>query len=555
MRIRGRWCECLAVRSLVATAATCERRLLKSCPLSRFSNAEGEEYLRQRRLQLPFSFTTGEAVLYDTGPTVDVSQFQFNKAFADGDLAQNVAPGSLLDSFLKQDEAAYTNASNSPLPVDQVFMNSRALLSIPSDAWPENGAASVSGVGTEEAKQSVMAVIDGLESQDLCSVLRGLDADEAELTQWENALNRLNQSEDHRSGGGPQLESIFTSDIFDYIDSILFKENGENLNGTLPSCFPPAGQPQEPFRQAAAGPAEPPSFPAPSPDCAYSPLSQQQGPLGASAGAAQAFTNTRKLSHLPSDLGAVPDVSVAFQSCGRMHVGFPPEPAQHPRQVLLQSQRESPSSGEVPQSAVDQQLVDVLSPLLPCGDVNVPVSFSSARVRNNLPLQTYNRQLQEWQQVPQAGNGHGQMPAHQNSSLWPSDVPRLTPGQQGALACSRAAPQSACMFEQHFSSSPAGGDATTPSGASALRWGDVYMDQSPPQASCYFQYRHSEPVVGSSAISQEDVSISPLSHPSTPSSSEHAFSIQQYLDCHRQTLVSHCGMQNNYKMNIKGANE
>uniref|UniRef100_A0A3B5KGS7 Aryl hydrocarbon receptor n=1 Tax=Takifugu rubripes TaxID=31033 RepID=A0A3B5KGS7_TAKRU len=531
-------------------------------------NAEGEEYLRQRRLQLPFSFTTGEAVLYDTGPTVDISQFQFNKVFADGDLAKNVAPGSLLDSFLKQDETAYTNTSSSPLPVDQVFMNSRALLSIPSDAWPENGAASAAGVVKEEAKQSMMAVIDNLEREDLCSALRGLDADDTEVAQWENALNRLNQSEDHRNSVGSQLESVFTSDIFDYIDSILFKENGEDLNGTHPSCFSPANHLQEPLRPTAAGLCGPPSFPTPSPGCAYAPHCQQQGGLSASAGSTQTFSNTRKLSHLPSDVEAVPDASAAFQSCGRMHVGFPPEPSQHPRQILLQSQTELPSNGELLQSTVEQQLVDILSPLVPCGDVNppalnVPVSFSSARLKNNLPLQTYNRQLQEWQQVPQAGvtqHVHGQMPAHHgltsgNSILWSNNVPVLTPGQQGALACSRAATRSTCMFEQHFSSSPAGGDATTLSGSSGLRWGDVYMDQSPPQASCYFQHRHSEPVVGTSAISQEDVSISPLSDPSTPSSTEHAFSIQQYLGCHTQTLVSHCGMQNNYNMNIKGANE
>lgn len=527
--------------------------------MSRFSNAEGEEYLRQRRLQLPFSFTTGEAVLYDTGPTVDVSQVQLNKVFTSGELAQNVAPGSLLDSFLKQDETAYTNASNSPLPVDQVFMNSRALLSIPSDAWPENGAASVSGVVKEEAKQSMMAVIDGLESEDLCSVLRGLDADAAELAQWENALNRLNQSEEHRSGVGAQLESIFTSDLFAYIDSILFRENGGTLNGAHPSCFPPANHAQEPFGQAAAGLCEPPSFPTPSPDCAYAPHPQQQGPPSASAGSPQAFSNTRKLSHPPPHVGAVPDASAPFQSCGRVHVGVPPEPPQLPRQILLQSQRELPSNGEWLQSTVEQQLVDILSPPVPCGDVrspalDVPGSFSSARVKHNLPLQTADRQLQEWQQTPPAGVTHHGL-VSENSSLWTNSIPKLTPGQQGGLACSRAATQSTCMFEQHFSSSPAGGDATTLSGSSALRWGDVYMDQSPPQASCYFQYRPSEPVVGSSAISQEDVSISPLSHPSTTSSTEHAFSIQQYLDCHRQTLASHCGIQNNYNMNIKGANE
>lgn len=547
---------------------TVDSNVLKWCHLCGSSNAEGEEYLRQRRRQLPFTFTTGEAVLYDTGPTVDISQFQFNKMFTNGDLAKKVAPGSLLDSFLKQDETAYTNTSNSPLPVDQIFMNSRALLSIPSDPWLENGAMSGTGVVKEEAKQSMMSVIDNLENGDLCSVLQNLDVDDSELMQWENALSRLIQSEDHCNDVGSQLESIFASDIFDYIDSILFKGNGENLNGTHPSSF---NHQQEP----AAGLCEPPLFPTPSPECTYSPHAQQQRTLCAST---QTFNNTRKLSHQPPGVEAVPpqlavpEASATFQSCRQMHVGRPPELSQQSTQISLHPQRGLQSDGELLQSAVDQQLADLFSPLVSCTDFNssacnVPVSFSSACLKNSPPLQTCNRQVQEWQQsqhqMPLAAikqSRHEQMPARhslmsENSSLWQNNIPKLTPGQQGGLARSRAATQSSCMFDQQFSCSPAGGDVTAPSGSSSLRWAEVYMDQSPPQGSCYFQWSHSEPVVGSSAISQEDVSVSPLGHPSTTPSAEHTFSIQPYLDCHRQILGSHCGVQNSYKMNIKGANK
>lgn len=500
--------------SLVATVATFEQRVLKLCHWSYFSNAEGEEYLRQRRLQLPFSFTTGEAVLYDTGPTVDISQFQFNKMFTSGDTAKNVAPGSLLDSFLKQDETVYTNTSDSPLPVDQVFMNSRALLSIPSDAWPENGAASVSGVLKVEAKQSMMTVINNLENGDLCSVLQSLDAEDPELTHWENALNRLSQSEDHAKSVGSQLESIFMSDIFDYINSILFKENAENLNGTHPSCISTVNHQQGPFNQMAAGLCEPLLFPTPSPDCAYSPHSQQQETPSTSAIAEsnQTFNNTRKLSHLPPGVEAVPaqltvpDASATFQSCGQLHVGFPTEPSQPSRQILLHPQTGLQSNGELLQSTVEQQLVDILSPLVPCADVKCQMPACPSIVL-------------------------------ENASLWQNNIPKLTPGQQGGLACSRASTQSSCMFEQHFSCIPTGGDVTTLSGSSGLRWADVYMDQSPPQGSCYFQYSHSEPVVGTSVISQEDARVSPLSHPSTAASSDPTFNIQHYLDYHRQTRI------------------
>lgn len=547
---------------------TVDSNVLKWCHLCCFSNAEGEEYLRQRRRLLPFGFTTGEALLYDTGPTVDISQFQFNKMFTNGDWAEKVAPGSLLDSFLKQDETAYTNTSNSPLPVDQVFVNSWAMLSIPSDTWSENGAMSMTGVVKEEAKQSLMTVINNLENGDLCSVLQNLDVDDSELLQWENVLSRLSQSEDHYTGVGSQIESIFTSDIFDYMDSILFKGNGENLNGTHPSCL---NHQQEP----AARLCEPPLFPTPRPECTYSPHFQQQGTLCASI---QTFNNTRKLSHLPLAMEAVPpqltvpEASATLQSCRQMHVGRPPEVSQQSRQILSHPQTGLQSDGELLQSAVEQQLDDVFSPLVSCTDFrssarNVPVPFSSECLKNSPPLQPCNRQLQEWQQsqhqMPLAAveqNGHELMPAchslmSESSGLWQNNIPKLTPGQQGGLAHSRAAPQSSCMFDQHFSYSPAGGDVTALSRSSTLRWADVYMDQSPRPGSCYFQRSHSEPVVGSSVISQEDVSVSPLSHPSTTPSEEHTFNTEPYLDCHRHIPVSHCGMQNSYKTNVKGANK
>lgn len=529
----------------------CGGNVLRWCRLSRFRNAEGEEYLRQRRLQLPFNLTTGEAILYDVGPTVDISQFQFNKMFANGDLAKNVTPGSLLDSFLKQDETAYASSADL-LPVDQVFMNSRALVSIPSDTWSEKRSAPVVGAVKEEAKQSMMSVMDNLETGDFCSILENLDVDDLELRKWEDALSCLSQGEDQCSGVGSQLESILANDIFDYIDSILFTENGENLNGAPPSCFPAVPHQQEPFNPTASGLCEPPLFPTPRPECSYS----------AAAESAQTFNNTRKLSHLP----AAPDAPPAFQPCGRMRPGRPPDLPQA-AQILMRPHTGPRPNGELPQRAAGQRLLDVLSPLGPRGDfgsaaLNVPFSFPSARLENAPP-----QQVQGWQpgqrHAPQAAvrhNGHEQLPARhglmaENSSLWQNNVPKLTPGQQGGLACSRAATQSSCMFDQRVSCSPAGGDVTALSGPSLLRWADVYMDQSPPQGSCYFQWSHGEPVVGTSAISQEEVSVSPLSRPSAAPSAERAFDVQRYLDCHRQKLASDCSLQNNYKMNVKGANE
>lgn len=591
------------------------------CPFSCFSNTEGEEYLRQRRTQLPFGFTTGEAVLYDTGPTVDVSQFQFNKMF-DGDVHKDVAPGSLVDCFLKQDETAYTQTPDPPLPVDQVFMDSRALLSIPSDSWQEGGVESATPapvVVKEEARQSVMTVIENLEklaqNGDLCSVLQNLDVVDAELMELENVLNTLGQGGDLHNGAGSELDSILTNDIFDHIDTLLFKEKGENgMNGSLPSCLTVNNQQQEAFVQAAQ------LFQTQSQGSTFSPLngifSHQQGPingLGQSlTGSSQIFNNTQKLSHqapptAQADANLPPlqhlqlqdifpaielsqltvpgasadDASAIFQSCGQARVGCPQGiPGQVPSgQHLLCPQRNlhapaMAANGQMLQSCVKQPnnvrpgLMDVLPPLIPCSDFNssstpnIPIPFSTAQ--RNPPLETHNHQVQQWpqsqpQMLPHAGimqNGHELMPAcHSQTSkgptfphagLWPRSAPRLNHVQQGGLACGQEATQSSCMFDQHFSCTPPGGDVMALSGASGLMGADMSLDQSPPQGSCYFQWSHSEPVVGTSAIDQENANISPPTAPSSMSPSEHSLSMQHYLEGHRQRPVnmSHCVLNN-----------
>lgn len=597
-----------------------------------FSNAEGEEYLRQRRLQLPFSFTTGEAVLYNTGPTVDITQFQFNKMFGNEDMNKDVAPGSLLDCFLKQDDTAYTQAVDTPLAVDQVFMDSRALVSIPSDTWQENGAAATTGdpvVVKEEAKQSVMTVIDSLEEMaqngNFCSVLQNLEVGDAELMELENTLKRLSQDGDQQNNVRSELDSILTNDIFDYIDSVLFKDKGEDcLNATSPSCLTAVNNnQQDPFTQAtrlsATGLCEQQLFQTPSPDHTYSPMNglyslHQQDTVNEHvntgktlAGSAQIFSSTQKLSHhspliaqvdtnLPplqqlqlqdifSPSIELPELTVpgastnaAFQSCGQVsmsNMGFPPGiPGQmqsSQRLLCPQNNMQAPATeanGQLLQGSVQQPnhvppiVMDILPPLIPCNDFNslntpnIPIPFSTACLQGSTPFETQNHQVQQWpqsqqQKLPHPGimqNGHQSVPAcysqtsesqtFPHAGLWSRSVNGLNHTQQGELACGQAASQSSCIFNQHFSSSSAGGDALTLSGSSCQRGVDASLDQSPPQGSCYFQWSGSEPVVGTSAINQENANISPLSIPPNMSSSKHALNIQHNLEFHRQIQVN-----------------
>lgn len=583
------------------------------------SNSEGEEYLRQRWLQLPFSYTTGEAVLYDSGPTMDVPHLQFNKQF-NNDAPVDVTPGSLVDCLLKQDESAYAQTINAPLPLDQVFMDSRALLSVPSNAWQENSTTSTAGtpvVVKEEAKQSVMNMINKLEklAQDggLCSVLQGLDIPDVGVMELENTLSRLGQEENRQNSVGSELDEILINDIFDYIDGALFKDK-ESPNGSTPSCLTAANnQHQDAFAQSALL-CEPQMFQTPNPDCTYSPVNgiypcQQDVMSGTGVteqnltGSAQVFSTTQKLSHprpptAQADTGMPPlqhlqlqdifspsielppltvpdaaaqDASTPFQSCrqARMH---PPQGVSAPPQSIQpllcpQSYLQAPVNGELLQNSVMQPnhvapgVSDRIPPLVPCKDFNssmastVPLPFPAGCLQRSQPLQTVNHQVQQWPQSqqqapPHAGimqNGHEPTPACNGQTsegppfppagLWPSGGPELNDGQRGGLACGQAAAQNSYMFNQHF-------DVMALSGSSDLRGAD--MCQSPPQGSCYFQWKHSEPVVGTSAIVQESATVSPLMAPSSALPSEHTFSAQHYLEGHRQTQANmfHCRLEN-----------
>ncbi|KFQ29959.1 Aryl hydrocarbon receptor, partial [Mesitornis unicolor] len=75
------------------------------------SNEEGEEHLRKRNLQLPFSFATGEAVLYGNDLPELLDSFQAKKELQTQANCRSkqhlVDPNSLLGSMMKQDASIY----------------------------------------------------------------------------------------------------------------------------------------------------------------------------------------------------------------------------------------------------------------------------------------------------------------------------------------------------------------------------------------------------------------------------------------------------------------
>lgn len=606
--------------------------------MASFSNAEGEDHLRQRRLQLPFGFTTGEALLYETGPTLDIaSRFSELGSFSSKD-KEDVDPKSLLGYFLSQDKNIYAQTVEPTVPEDQVFTDTWALLNVPSKIW--QGDQPVDSTGgpapvKAEAEQSVVAMIDTLEkmAQDggLCEALQSLEVNAAELMEWENALMKLSQDNDQQNDTTSELDSILTNDIFAYMDSVLFKE--ANLNTSQPACLATVPNNQDKsFGQAVqpstAGMCEPQLFQRPSTDhtqAAVNGLCAQQqginnGPVSTGqtlAQPAQIFNSTQKLSHygppvLQSDasvpslqqlqledifspsielpelnLPAISGNDVPFESRGQVSVnhmacqqGIPGQTQSNQLQQFSLSDMQTPpvaANGQLLQSCVPQpnsaapsaapSVLENLPSLIPCNDFSspnesstqrAPIPFPTACLQGNAPFQTHNNhRIQQWphtqqQKLPPASvtqNGHkpipachSQVPSSQRfppAGIWPRSINGVNHTQQGGLADGQAAPPSSCMFEKHSLPLP-NGTGVTPSSSTSQRGNDGPLDQSPTQASCYFQVGRSEPVVGTSVIIQENASISPPSHPLQlgMSSPQDLLVMQSYLEYNEQTQVT-----------------
>ncbi|XP_076021880.1 aryl hydrocarbon receptor-like isoform X2 [Genypterus blacodes] len=457
-------------------------------------NGEGEEHLRQRSLHLPFSFTTGEAVLYNSGPTIDISQPQLNRALSrSSEMLKDVSPDSLLGCFLRQDQTIYAQTA-APSPMDQIFMDSRALVNIPSDPWQAAGPSELreSVAVKEEATESVLAVIGSLEEMvqngEMFSALQNLEVDPAELMEWQSVL-RPRQDEPDDSFKS-ELDNLLTNDIFAYMDAVLFKENGSR-NQKLPSCLTAGNNNQEIFSQAAG----------------------LTDPVHSFTEAPQAFSSTQKLSHygpLPQPETSLPPIQqLQLQDIFCPSIELPDlllfDPSAHGAPAPFEPFRQASvghvgpaGSSQVPQVPQCPQTgpTHPPPPLLPSHDFNSACLQTQQVLDLMLPPAGV---LQSGHQpAPRPSPGHTLPP----DARWSSRVNGLSlkhVQQGGATGVPQAPPTG-------FLPGPTGGAVFRRSCHSGT---ETPVDTSPPQASSYFQWGHSEPVVGTSAIHQDSVSISP----------------------------------------------
>ncbi|XP_053352176.1 aryl hydrocarbon receptor-like [Clarias gariepinus] len=534
-------------------------------------NAEGEEHLRQRRMQLPFSFTTGEAVLYETNPAPDMP----NPTATNEANQKTCVPSSILDSMLKQDKSIYLQETKPQFSADDAFLDSWALFNVPSH---------VVGDEISNEEDTVVSMIDALEQLahdgDLCTALQQMEVDTANLKGWENAILRM--TKDTNGNDKPlSLDEILANDIFFYVEDALYKEN--YMSSTVPinnmKTDPFGGHSSNPmhsgfdFTQNFANTGADKndlrtdrilnsidvtgqqmnrmlSTDASISWCAE--RSSQNHLNNSHLGQTGQFTSGSKVSQTKMPLGFT--VTESMLNVAPCNGWGPSKPTENGRTSKLEStesycQFASYSANQVkePQINHSPNYIHKQSQTTTNPWNNTCTSPSLCLCRNcqNLSKFPQPNKIQAWQtalpEQPCASLVNNRLASEgcyqtlETSGFPPADllpdssqscndkqinfINKVYQSPQNGLASNECSPLSSCMFknqsplstnmdQQHHQA-----HAVT---ISSCGKSTLPINQSPPQGSCYFQWTSSEPLEGTSSIPQEDTCISPPSCQITP---------------------------------------
>ncbi|NWT02833.1 AHR protein, partial [Mionectes macconnelli] len=225
------------------------------------SNEEGEEHLRKRNLQLPFSFATGEAVLYGNDFPGFLASFQAKEELRtqanSRSKQQLVDPNSLLGALMKQDASIYSSHADS---VPQFSLAD--LISEPGGLGRNEDISDA-----KEDSDSLLVVIKTLfeKSEVEGNICQSLSVGHAELQQWEEALLSLGAEEESPTQGlGERPGTKATS----CVEQMLLREDaGKSVdfphcnkkNSTVAhfqQCWAANSVPQSPLQPHAPGAQE-----------------------------------------------------------------------------------------------------------------------------------------------------------------------------------------------------------------------------------------------------------------------------------------------------------
>ena len=248
-------------------------------------NEEGEEQLHLRRLQLPFNFATGEAMLYDVAPAIgppETCSAPKQRKLDNG----SISPNSILGCMMNQDQSLYHNNNTVASVDDLAFKDTHATLSVPGDVWVDATLKNMTGnlVTSEATLQDMMDTLQQILGED--GLGDTLDVEPDELKSWESTLLKLSTSCDVSD----DLCDILSSDVLTYVEEQLQQEGAFRTPEQLEE------RPQSRAHE----------------DWTSEPQSQPGAPL----------YGTMKLSHLD-----LPQLSPAeFEGPNLQLIGFQPEP-------------------------------------------------------------------------------------------------------------------------------------------------------------------------------------------------------------------------------------
>lgn len=233
---------------------------------------EGEEHLRKRSMHLPFTFTTGEALLYQTGFPLHGFPDSFQgkakgskpkKGKVHGSTSEELNPKSLLGALMSQDESVYVCQPDSEpkMTIHSKTDGLDGLLS--SNSWNNVSNSDVGRCSsTSRSFDPLLATLDSLSldggetcsNSELFSALEnlGLNAEDLELLLLDERMIQVDLDPNHV----PSLTDLLTNhEILSYIHDSL--ESGSQEQGsrsgpdpgrsvTQQACYPHAAPPALP---------------------------------------------------------------------------------------------------------------------------------------------------------------------------------------------------------------------------------------------------------------------------------------------------------------------
>ncbi|XP_078407544.1 aryl hydrocarbon receptor 1b [Cetorhinus maximus] len=254
---------------------------------------EGGEELRKRSLHLPFTFATGEALLYQAAcsnpglpdPCQAKGRGGRGRKGMPGKAEKeqrNVDPSSLLGAMMRQDESVYVCH---PAP-EPKFSYSGGLFGeaagpgcAAGGGWP-SGAGELGQQGLHAGQlDPLLSTLDSLDlagednslNSDMFSALEslGLGADDLELLLFDERMVRLDASPEYI----PSLNDILTNgEILSYVHDSIVTKDDQQLPGTQ-QPYPAPAFPQPLPANPPVYPPKPPGkeaqYPPPTPFCRH----------------------------------------------------------------------------------------------------------------------------------------------------------------------------------------------------------------------------------------------------------------------------------------------